>query len=120
MKKLLLAVLLIAGALGYAQRTVAVSGVRDTAQKLFNEKIEANALKVGYVDAPTLAQIPIIGQSTWRSYFFITDMKGDPVDLKKCPGITDYEVQFSDQGLLVTVFSMDELRECSQALRAKG
>ena len=62
--------LLIAGALGYVQRTMAVDSVHDTAQKLLDEKIEANALKVGHVDAPTLANIPVIGQSTWKLLLF--------------------------------------------------
>lgn len=120
MKKLLLVVLLIAGALGYLQHKSAVDGVRNTAQALFDDKIEGNVLKVGYVDAPTLASIPIIGQSTWRSYFFIAHRNGDPVDLERCPGTADYEVQLSDRRLLVTVFHMDQLRKCSDALKAKG
>ena len=110
---------LIAGAV-YAVRSSAIAGVHETAQKLLDEKIEANALKVGHVDAPTLAHIPVIGQSTWRSYFFVTDMKGDPVDLEKCPGTAEYEVKFSERQLLVTVFGMDGLRECSRTLMASG
>ena len=120
MVKVVAFALMIAGGLGYAQRTSAVAGVRDTAQKLFDEKIEANALKVGHVDAPTLAGVPVIGQSTWRSHFFITDAKGEPVDLEKCPGTADYEVKFSDRQLLITVFAMHQLRECSRAIQKDG
>ena len=61
-----------------------------------------------------LRQCPFV---KWRSYFFITDMKGDAVDLKKCPGTTDYEVRFSDRKLLITVFGMDQLRLCSRAIQ---
>ena len=86
-------------ALGYVQRSTAVTGVLDTAQKLFDKKMKDNDPN-GYVDAPTLARIPVIGQSTWRSYFFVTNMNGDPVDLKKCPGTADYEVWFSERKML--------------------
>lgn len=44
-------------------------------------------------------------------------MKGDAVDLKKCPGTNDYEVRFSDRKLLITVFGMDQLRLCSRAIQ---
>ena len=113
---LLAIVLAVAAGLSYYQRTSAVAVVRDTAQELFDEKIEANALKVGYVEAPTLARIPIFGQSTWRSYLFITDREGNSVDLAKCPATADYEVRFSDRELFVTVFGMDRLRQCSRAI----
>jgi len=121
---LIVVVLLLAGALSYAVRTGNIERVRENAQKVLDTKLEANTLKVDQLHVPSLAFVPFVGPSSWKSYFFIADKNGRPLDLEKCPTTVDYEVRLSSTGMIsnggkmaVQVY-LERLQECSRALQA--
>jgi hypothetical protein len=117
-------VLLISSALGYTLRSANVERVHESAQKVLDTQLAPNTLKVDQLHAPSLAFVPFLGPSSWRSYLSITEKSGRPLNLEKCPTTVDYEVRLSITEMIwvgdeVTVqVNVERLQECSDALKA--
>jgi len=125
-RAVLLVALLIATVLGYATRTSSVDRVRETAQKVLDTKLEANTLKVDQLRVPNLAFVPFVSLAEWRSYLFIADKNGRPLDREKCPSTVNYAVRLSstnfiwDGGKFALRVYMEQLQQCSDAQQPVG
>lgn len=123
MKKFLYLALLVVGALSYASHTVNVERLRESAQTVLDTRLKANNLKVDQIRVPDLAFVPLLTPSEWRSYLFISNRSGRPLNLEICPSTIDYEVRLSstdmvsDGGRFAMRVHLARLQACSDAHR---
>jgi len=116
--------LLLVGALGYANRCVGIEDMQGSAQQILDRELKNNALVVDAVNAPRLAFIPFVGPTEWRSYLFLAGKNGRSLNPQKCPLTADYEMKLSDTNTLSTVKTvmrvyLEALQQCSDVVQAK-
>jgi len=128
MRRKSFAIVLIAGAIAYgcALRSVNTELVRESAQRILDEELEANNLKVAQLQVPNLAFFPFVSPSSWKAYLFIAGKNDRPLNHQVCPTTVDYEVWRSNSqaiweaGTIAVRVYLAKLQQCSNALRASG